>query len=87
MHLGLIEVRCGVCGEGTTLQLVAAEADIGKPRGLHHAVRHVDAETVDPAREPEAEDLLECPPHRRVLPVQIGLLRIEQPVMSKNERG
>jgi hypothetical protein len=34
---------------------------------------HVDAEAVDPAVEPEAQDRLELRPHLVVRPVQIGL--------------
>jgi len=40
-------------------------------------VGDVDAEAVDPAVEPEAQDAAELLPHLRVLPVEVGLRAVE----------
>ncbi len=45
---------------------------------LDEAVRDVDAEAVDAAVEPEAQDRLELGAHLRVLPVEVGLLGVEE---------
>jgi hypothetical protein len=41
-------------------------------------VRHVDTEAVDAPVEPEAQDVVELLAHLRVVPVQVGLLGVEQ---------
>ncbi len=45
---------------------------------LEEAVRHVDAEPVDPAVEPEAQDVLEHRRHLGVAPVEVGLAGVEE---------
>ena len=50
----------------------------GRPVGLGHAVRDVDAEAVDAAVQPEPHRLLEVGDHLGVGEVQVGLLRREE---------
>ena len=45
---------------------------------LGHPVRHVDAEAVHAAFQPEPQRLLEVVENLRVVPVQIGLLGVEE---------
>jgi hypothetical protein len=49
----------------------------GRPAG-GHAVGHVDAEPVDATFQPEPQRLLQIVEDLRVLPVEVGLLGIEQ---------
>ena len=51
---------------------------VGQALLLDEAVCDVDAEPVDPAVEPEAQDRLELGAHLRVLPVEVGLLGVEE---------
>ena len=50
----------------------------GQPGRFGHAVRDVDAEPVDAALEPEPQRLLEIVVDLAVLPVEVGLLGVEQ---------
>src|SRR5262249_28446982 len=40
---------------------------------------HVDAQTIDPAVEPEAHDVVHGGPHRGMAPIQLGLPRVVLP--------
>ena len=51
---------------------------VGQARRLGHAVRDVDAEPVDAAFQPEPQRLLEVVVDLAVLPVEVGLLGVEQ---------
>ena len=51
---------------------------VGQPGRLGHAVRHVDAEPVDAAVQPEPQRLLEIVDDSGFVPVQVGLLGVEQ---------
>ncbi len=50
---------------------------VGQPVLLDHAVRDVDAEAVDALVEPEAQDVLELGADLGVVPVEVGLGRVE----------
>jgi hypothetical protein len=54
------------------------EVDVRQAGRLGHAVRDVDAESVDATVEPEAQDALELGRHLWVVPVEVGLLGREQ---------
>src|SRR3546814_10913394 len=41
---------------------------------LHHVPEHVDPETIDSAREPEAQHIVHCLLNGRIAPVKIRLL-------------
>lgn len=75
MHAVLVEERHDIVAQQLEL-LVRAE--VGQALRLHQAVGHVDAEAVDPDVQPEAEDRAELVAHRRVFPVEVGLLRREE---------
>ena len=51
---------------------------VGEAVGLDQAVRHVDAETVDPAVEPEPQDAAELLADLFVRPVEVGLGGVEE---------
>ncbi len=51
---------------------------VGQSRRFGHAVRDVDAEPVDAALQPEPQRLLEVVEDLGVVPVQVGLLGVEQ---------
>jgi hypothetical protein len=57
---------------------VGGRGVVGQAVGLHEAVRHVDAEPVDAAVEPEAQDSAELLAHLLVRPVEVGLRRVEE---------
>ncbi len=44
---------------------------------LAHHVDHIEAKSLDPFAQPEVDHLCHFGPHRRVVPVQIGLTRVE----------
>ena len=67
VHLGPVPVRV----HGSPTDLVVGRV-LGQP------ARDVHPEPVDPAREPEPQGLREVLLHRRVRPVQVGLLGCEQ---------
>ncbi len=51
---------------------------VGQAVGLDHAVGDVDAEAVDAAVEPEAQDVAELLAHLVVGPVEVGLRAVEE---------
>src|SRR4051794_20423836 len=53
-------------------------AEIRKPRRLQQPVGDIDAETIDIAIEPEAQDVEELRTNLLVVPVEIGLPGVEQ---------
>ena len=68
-HVVLFAAHRGRIGRGRV---------VGQAVGLDETVRHVDAEPVDPAVEPEPEDAAELRAHLFVRPVEVGLRRVEQ---------
>ncbi len=64
-------------GSGTVL-CRSRPVHVRQAGGLRHPVRHVDAEAVDAAVQPEPHRRLEVRRHRRVGPVQVRLLGREQ---------
>ena len=78
--LGL-EGDAGLCGGGAAAAHAAALGGrrvVGQAVGLDHAVRDVDAEAVDTAVEPEAQDAAELLAHLVVGPVEVGLRAVEE---------
>ena len=53
-------------------------AEVGQTRFLQQAMGDVDAKAVGAGIEPEAQDIEELGLHLRVVPVEVGLLRVEQ---------
>ena len=54
--------------------VIDGEGMVGEARALVQPVRHLDAETVDPAVQPEPQHLFEVLGDGRVSPVEVGLL-------------
>src|SRR3546814_20506468 len=52
---------------------------------LHHVPEHVDPETIDSAREPEAQHIVHCLLSGRIAPVQIRLLLQEGVVIIRSD--
>jgi len=75
VHAVMVEARI-VFAQGQHRQLRITH--VGQPRRFGHAVRHVDPEAVDAAVEPEPQGPFQIGGHLGVLPVQVGLLGIEQ---------
>ena len=73
-----VAVPVGVVERLGRLEDVLDVLDVGVLGVLDHAVGDIDAEAVDATVEPEAEDVVELGPDLFVLPVEIGLRRVEQ---------
>lgn len=58
VHAVLVEVRQLLIAQHLGLRAVL-RPHVGQPGGLDHAVRHVDAEAVHAAVQPEAQDVTE----------------------------
>ena len=73
-----------VPGGGTRVRVEGAapglrvDADVGQRHVLGHRDRHVDAEAVDAAVEPEPQDRVELRPDALVAPVPVRLRHVEQ---------
>jgi len=59
-------------------ELLTAVLQVGQARRLDQPVGDVHPETGHPAVEPESQHRLELGPHRRVGPVKVGLVDVEQ---------
>lgn len=73
LHRALADVRGFVALHHRGLTL-----PVGKAGSLDQAMGNIDAEAVDAAIQPEAQDVLELRAHLGVFPVQVGLPTIEQ---------
>ena len=80
-HLGEVVVHVRSVGEpvdGDDEPLPRDRRCVGEPVGLGDEIDDVHAEAVDTAVEPPAHDVVHRAPYLRVLPVQVGLLPVEQ---------
>ena len=78
VHPGTVPLRQTAVGHGRPGHARGATTLVGVAGRLDQGRRDVDPEPVETPVEPEAQDVLELGTHRRVLPVQVRLARVEQ---------